>query len=160
MSNGSHSWDKGIGQVFGAVLLVTDLCACAVPLLRASSSGDTTRVRYLLENGHHANEAFSLIGISPLLLASASGQVETVAVLLDAGADIDAQDSTGWTALHAAAFNGDYATTSLLVQRGPLARETRWYRYSPAEIAAMLGHVNIVPVLEGARRVQSHKPPP
>lgn len=160
MFNQIHRWLKVIGHSFGAVLLVTGLWACAVPLLRASSSGDTTRVRYLLENGHHANEVFPLIGISPLLLASASGQVETVAVLLDAGADIDAQDLTGWTALHAAAFKGDYATTSLLVQRGALAREARWYRNSPAEIAAMLGHTKIVPVLEGAQRDQPHQPPP
>ena len=120
-----YGWQKMFGQVSGAVLLVGGLCSCAVPLLRASSSGDTPRVRYLLENGHHANEVFPLIGIRPLVLASASGQVETVAVLLDAGADVDAQDLTGWTALHAAAFNGDYATALLLVQRGAVARETR-----------------------------------
>ena len=150
---------KLVGQVFGALLLVNGLCACAVPLLRASSSGDTTRVRSLLENGHHANEAFPMIGTRPLLLASASGHVETVAVLLDAGADIDAQDFTGWTALHAAAFNGDYATASLLVQRGALAEETRWYRKSPVDIAAMLGHTEIVSILQNARRVQPNKPP-
>jgi uncharacterized protein len=159
MPNGLNGWLTIIGQVFGALLLVSGLCACAVPLLRASSSGDTTHVRYLLEHGHTADEAFPMIKTRALMLASASGHVETVAVLLDAGADINAQDFTGWTALHAAAFNGDYATASLLVQRGARAGETRWYRKSPVDIAAMLGHTNIVSVLEGAQRLQTNTPP-
>ena len=159
MPNRLNGWLKILSQVFGALLLVSGLCACAIPLLRASSSGDTTRVRDLLENGHHADEAFPVIGTRPLMLASASGHVETVDALLDAGADIDAQDFTGWTALHAAAFNGDYATASLLVQRGARATETRWYRKSPVDIAAMLGHMNIVSVLEGAQRLQTNTPP-
>ena len=110
-----------------------------------------------LSCGHHANEAFPIVGTRPLIVANGSGHVETVAALLDAGADIDAQDLTGWTALHAAAFNGDYATVSLLIQRGALAGETRWYRKSPGDIVRMLGHAKIVDLLQSAHGLHDNE---
>ena len=145
-------------EVFGGLLLISSISGCAMPLLHAASSGDTARLRDLLQNGHHANEAFPIVGTRPLIVASGSGHVETVAALLEAGADIDAQDLTGWTALHAAAFNGDSATVSLLVERGALAGETRWYRKSPADIARMLGHMKVVDVLQNAQHLQRNPP--
>ena len=153
----SDNWLKTTRDVFGGFLLFS-LAGCAMPLLHAASSGDATRVRELLGNGHHANEALPIVGTRPLIVASGSGHVETVAALLEAGADIDAQDMTGWTALHAAAFNGDYATVSLLVERGALAGETRWYRKSPADIARMLGHAKIVDMLQSAQNLESNPP--
>ncbi|WP_447985737.1 ankyrin repeat domain-containing protein [Nitrospira sp. Nam74] len=155
---GLNRWLKIMSHVFRGIVLFSSFSACAVPLLRAASSGDTARIRQLLEDGHNANEAFPIVGTRPLILASSSGHVETVAALLDAGADIDAQDLTGWTALHAAAFNGDSATISLLLQRGALFREPRWYRKSPTDIAEMLGHTNIVSVLQKAQRLQRNQP--
>ena len=153
----ANGWLKILRDVGGGILLLSSVTGCAIPLLHAASSGDTTRLRHLLENGHQTNEAFPIVGTLPLIVASGSGHVETVAALLEAGADIDAQDLTGWTALHAAAFHGDYATVSLLVQRGAVAGETRWYRKSPADIARMLGHAKIVDVLENAQRLQSNQ---
>ena len=153
-----NHWRTIIRSVFGGLLLCSSATGCAMPLLQAASVGDTARLRNLLENGHHANEAFPLVGTRPLIVASGSGHVETVVALLEAGADIDAQDLTGWTALHAAAFNGDYATVSLLVQRGALAGETRWYRKSPADIARMLGHLKVVDVLQGTQHLQHNQP--
>jgi ankyrin repeat protein len=157
---GLNSWLNFMRGVSAGLLLLTSFTGCALPLLHAASSGDTTRLRGLLENGHHANEALPVVGTRPLIVASGSGHVETVAALLEAGADIDAQDLTGWTALHAAAFSGDDATVSLLLQRGALAGETRWYRKSPADIARMLGHMKIVDVLQQARRPQNSQSQP
>ncbi len=41
-------------------------------------------------------------GQTPLHLAAAKGHEESIRVLLDADADIDARDLQGWTALHQA----------------------------------------------------------
>lgn len=142
-----HGLSTIIGLVFGGILLLSG-SACSIPLLNASASGDTTRVLHLLEAGHNVNEAFPIVGTRPLMLAGAYGHAETVAALLDAGADIQASDLTGWTALHAAAFSGDYATVSLLLQRGAEAGKPRWYLTSPADIARMLGHTKIVSILQ------------
>ena len=153
-----HTWLKMMRGLSAGMLLLSSITGCAMPLLHAAAFGDTARLRDLLQKGHHANEAFPIVGTRPLIVASGSGHVQTVAALLDAGADIDAQDLTGWTALHAAAFNGDYATVSLLLQRGALAGETRWYRKSPADIARMLGHEKIVDMLQSAQHGQGNTP--
>ena len=135
-------------KVCAGVLLVGGLSACSIPLLNASASGDTERVRDLLRNGHHANDSFPIVGTCPLILASANGHAETVAALLDAGADIHARDLTGWTALHAAAFRGDRATVSLLLERGAVLQKSRWYLPNPAQVAEMSGHPEIIDLLQ------------
>ncbi len=144
------------------------LSACSIPLLNASVSGDTKRIRDLLQNGHHANDSFPIVGTSPLILASANGHAEAVAALLDAGADIHAQDLTGWTALHAAAFRGDRATVSMLLGRGADLPKSRWYLPNPAQVAEMSGHPEIIDLLKqteslsvsAVRTIPSNSPTP
>ena len=74
----------------------------------------------LLHEGHHANEARPIVGTRPLMLDAAYGHAEIAQALLDAGGDVNAEDLTGWTALHAGAFHGDVAVVSLLLARGGL----------------------------------------
>lgn len=135
--------------VIGFILLVGQV-GCAIPLLTASASGDSQAVSRLLQQGHHANEVFPLIETRPLILAAASGQIDTVKALLDAGADVNAEDMTGWTALHAGAFKGDATIVSLLLERGALPKKAGWFLQSPSETAEMLGHRDIVDLLKTA----------
>ncbi|MFC7441142.1 ankyrin repeat domain-containing protein [Laceyella putida] len=53
-----------------------------------------------------------------LILAAEQGAVETVRQLLDAGADVNAVDGQGETALHKAAVQGDLAMIQCLVEAG------------------------------------------
>jgi ankyrin repeat protein len=140
---------KVIRQSIPAMVLLSQ-AGCAVPLLNASASGDTNRVSMLLQEGHHADESFPIVGTRPLMLAAAHGNSETVKVLLDAGADVNAEDLTGWTALHAGAYKGDPSTVSLLLERGARPKKARWFLESPSNIAEMLDHKALVPLLRDA----------
>ncbi len=54
----------------------------------------------------------------PLHAAAASRQVALCELLLDHGADIEATQEGGYTAMHEAAQNGDIPLINLLLQRG------------------------------------------
>lgn len=146
------SWALNI--VTGLVLLVA-LGGCAVPLLNAAASGDTPTVLQLLNHGHHANEALPIIGIRPLTLAAAYGHADIVRVLLEHGAEVNAEDFTGWTALHAGSFTGDSETVSLLLDRGAVSRRDRWFLRSPSKIAETLDHKDIIPLLQESEQVRN-----
>ena len=63
------------------------------------------------------NEQFAL-DAAPLHSASAAGQLEVCGVLLDAGADVNAVQHGGYTALLDAAANGNMELVDFLVERG------------------------------------------
>jgi ankyrin repeat protein len=50
--------------------------------------------------------------------AVSRARVDAVRLLVEAGANPDARQSSGWTPLHAAAMNGDVATAELLLAAG------------------------------------------
>jgi len=90
------------------------------PLLRAAKAGDVPAMRLLLAHGAKTDLP-TVNGVTPLLAAAGIGSVsldtrgrykteaqaiESVQLLLAAGADINAADRTGQTALHGAASWG------------------------------------------------------
>ncbi|MDT7688681.1 MAG: fibronectin type 3 and ankyrin repeat domain protein 1 [Acidobacteriota bacterium] len=103
-------------------------------LSSAVADGDARVVAALLEVGLHADTPLSTSGETPLMRASARGYTEVVRVLLDAGADSNAQRADGFTPLILAVFFGHEEIVRLLVERGadPSARTqlgmtaTRW----------------------------------
>ncbi len=145
----------GVAQFLAGLVSCMVLGGCAVPLLNAAASGDSQRVIELLGEGHHANEAFPVVGIRPLTLAAAYGHADVVRVLLEHGADVNAEDFTGWTALHAGSFTGDPATVSLLLDRGAVSSTDRWFLRSPLKIAETLNHEDIVPLLQKSEQVRT-----
>lgn len=151
-------WRRMVLSIAGAALLALE-AGCAASLLNASAAGDTQKVLLLLQEGHHVDEAVPLIGTRPLMLAAAYGHVETIKALLDAGADVNAQDVTGWTPLHAGAYKGDAAVVSLLLAHGARVASSRWYLRTPAEIAEMLDHKDVLPVLREAEQKVNQSSP-
>jgi uncharacterized protein len=102
------------------------------PLLRAARSGDTPSMKLLLEHGALVDLP-QVAGATPLMVAVGLGansidtrgkfrtELDAVAsaqALLDAGADVNARDANGRTALHAAAALGYNDVVRLLVERG------------------------------------------
>ncbi len=77
-------------------------------LISACIKGQTDDVRKLLADGAcmRAAGAANASGDTPLVLASANGHAETVAALLEHGAEVDGQNAEGTTALHAASRRG------------------------------------------------------
>ena len=85
---------------------------------------------------------------SPVADAAQSGDVEEVRTLLRQGADVNAPQADGLTALHWAALNDDPATLEVLLYAGAAIRPlTRVGGYSPLHLAARSGHPAIVAAL-------------
>jgi len=110
----------------------TMLTTGTTALLRAAKAGDVVVVRLLLEQGADANLT-TRTGINPVMAAAGLGskeedgtgrlktEAETIApitLLLQAGADVNAADSNGRTALHGAAQKGYDRVVGFLAGRG------------------------------------------
>ena len=143
LQNGAAVW------LLGLTLLVL-LPACSVLLIHEAADRDSQAVVALLKEGADANAPFPIVGTRALMVAASHGNRDTVRTLLDAGADVNAKDFTGWTALHAAAFKGDPEIVQLLLEHGAIPGKASWYIRSPLGIAEGLGHTEIVPLLKEA----------
>lgn len=123
----------------------------ATPLLLAAASNDYDAVVALAEAG-----ADPLIGTpqntTPLIVAAGGGTdvfrprpaderaaaVRTVAFLLERGADVNASGQFGWTALHAAAYQGLNDVVELLVHKGARLDAIDDFGQTPLSIALLI----------------------
>jgi uncharacterized protein len=75
--------------------------------------------KYLLEHGADPNApSRNPQMVAPIHSAAAAGQPEIVAELVKRGADVNAKQQRGYTALHAAILNRDLETIRILVTNG------------------------------------------
>ena len=104
----------------------------ATPILRAAKAGDAMAIQLLLAKGASPNIP-NINDVTPLLAAAGLGSrdsdtrgryktetdgIASVKLLLDAGADIQAADDKGQTAMHGAAFWGWSRMVQLLADHG------------------------------------------
>ena len=76
-------------------------------------------VNYLLKSGANPNQpSENQAQIYPINSAAAIGNVEIVALLLQAGADVNKAQASGVTALHSAVHLGNLPLTQLLLEKG------------------------------------------
>jgi ankyrin repeat protein len=134
----------------------------ATPLALAAEVNNLDAVKALVDGG-----ADPLIpteqGTTPLILASGAGTdvqraralderamaVETARYLLDHGADVNAAGQFGWTALHAASYQGLNDLVELLVNRGAKIDTLDGLGQTPLSIA-----LSVLTKEAGARRLQ------
>jgi ankyrin repeat protein len=89
-------------------------------LMAAVTAGDAAGVRQLLDAGAAVDERFPVMdvfndGHTALLVAARDGHTEIAAVLLQAGADVNAREPTfGGAPLHKAVYNGHADLTRLI----------------------------------------------
>jgi ankyrin repeat protein len=90
------------------------------PLHLAAHFGHINAVRWLLGAGADVLARSRNDLVNQPLHAAAAGQasVELLTLLLDAGAEVNARQRGGFTAIQATAQNGDLAATQLLLARG------------------------------------------
>ena len=82
---------------------------------------------------------------SPVADAAMRGDLDEVRELLRSGADVNAPQSDGLTALHWAADNGDASLAGVLIYAGAnLAPLTRNDAYTPMHMAARGGHAEVI----------------
>lgn len=78
---------------------IMDLC-------EASELGDNSTINLLINCGQDINTKKTIFGITPLynsmMYCSKTNRIDSAKILLENGADIDAQDVNGWTSLHKA----------------------------------------------------------
>lgn len=83
---------------------------------RATMDGNLSRMRLLHFAGANVNSRAG--GSMPLSLAAAEGRINAVRYLIDEGAEVNAREKLGDTALTEAAFYGQTATVKELLLHG------------------------------------------
>jgi uncharacterized protein len=139
-----------------AAMLLTG-CVVIPPIHEAAMRGDTPRVQQLLDKGTDVN-AKDVANQTALIYAASLGHTETVVLLLNRGANINATgDVVGWTALLCAAQAGHTECVKVLLEHGAnLDQRNRAISTLPShnalEWAREKGYPEIVELIEAASR--------
>ncbi len=117
--------------------------------LAAFFAGPST-VRLLLDRGAAVGAAArNAMQVQPLHAAVASRNAETVALLLERGADVDARQQVGYTPLMAAAAAGRQDLVDVLLRHGADPARRNDEGKTAADIARDHGHADVAAGLEG-----------
>jgi ankyrin repeat protein len=124
-------------------------------IFEAAAVGKTTRVKELLETtSEELVNAYSMDGFTPLGLAAHFGSEETVRLLLDKGASVNARSTDGNLnnmAIHAAiAGNYEQIVRILILHGADVNAECKgkWrLGYTPLHVAAYFGRSSIIEIL-------------
>jgi ankyrin repeat protein len=109
-------------------------------LVKAVKTGAADRVREILAQAPSLIQFRDADGSTLLHYAAWKGRADVAAVLIDAGADVNAQDNNGHyggTPLHAAAHGNQRAVADLLITRGAVLDARSCNGRSPLEETAI-----------------------
>ena len=120
-----------------------------MPLHLAAFFGRGEAVRLLLERGAAPSARSGNPMANTPLHAAMAGRLEPdgLRALLDAGAEVDARQHGGFTALHAAAMHGDAATARLLLDHGADPALPADDGRTAADFARAGGHLAVLALL-------------
>jgi len=104
-------------------------------------------VRLLLDKGADVNKARTNDGITALMTASQSGKIDSVRIMLEKSANVNAQSADSKTALLLAASAGHREIVELLVSKGADVNINRLDGFTPLMFAAQEGYADIVEIL-------------
>jgi hypothetical protein len=116
-------------------------------LVEAARAGQLKKLRNLVKLGADVNGTGLGRGGRPISAAAAEDQLECLCFLLDQGADPNAPNAYGSTALHNASYNGAPKCVDELLRRGAAANAADGNGNTPLIAACAAGHVGIVKAL-------------
>ncbi len=124
------------------------------PLSASVHYGHAQATLYLIEHGANINMRTKL-NWSPLYIATWRGHLDVAKILLEAGANTKlrtisneyAKSLEGFTAMHAAAFNGDSKMVRLLLKYGASPR-ARARKLTPEDVARLNGFESVARLLK------------
>ena len=117
------------------------------PLAAAASRGHTAVVKLLLNNKANVNYKSQKHGMTALMSAA---QLDTLAALVEKGADVNAKSNQGWTALMGAAWDGHFEMVKFLISQHADANMRNSSGESAFDIAVKKGHTEISAFLQQA----------
>ena len=145
-----------MNKIIGAAILIMLISLPFCPLylnpelLEVAGNGRTgtvkLRIRMLLRNGANPNAKRHVDGVTALMRASKRGHTQTVKALLDAGADVDAKNHSGFTALMFVR-NGGTEIVQILLDAGADLDAKEHDGTTPLMAAAATGESEIVQAL-------------
>jgi Ankyrin repeats (3 copies)/Ankyrin repeats (many copies) len=147
---GNHFQTADLLRHNGADLDVRGHCG-GNPLHGAAYSGNLEVVRILIEYDPACINARDDDGDTPLQWAS-QGHIlhrdgSVFRLLLEHGADVNAQGLNGWTALHRASYFGALEVVHLLLEHGADVEAKDNYGKTALQVAADIGHDTVVKFL-------------
>jgi uncharacterized protein len=121
------------------------------PLGLAAFFGHNKIVEYLLAAGADVNQSSkNALKVAPIHAAVSNGDIEIVRTILNRGADVDAHQQKGFTALQAAAGAGREDLVELLIERGVDIQALNAEGKSAADLADENGHPEVAASLRQA----------
>lgn len=102
--------------LFIAVFGFGPIAAALVETNLAAAMGDIEQVRSLIIANPSRLEERTSTGMTPLMSAAASGEIEVVRFLISRSANLNALDNQGWTALEHAKRNNHQDLASFLAK--------------------------------------------
>jgi ankyrin repeat protein len=131
-------------------------------LAGAAKGGHSALCRRLLAAGAAVNGAAGPHQVTPLMYAACSASHQTVALLLEHGANVEGKDVHGSTALHMAIRHGaDLETIELLLRSGAsaLIETPNEFGHTPLHIAHEKGREETLQLLREFQRSDGLAPP-
>lgn len=129
----------GMATILGA--------GCTPSLHDVIGRGDIDTARAMLQENPALAVSENELGKQPLQYAISYRQEAAMVALLEAGADINAADHTGMTALHAAALLGWQDGTRWLLEHGADRNKRDRFGDLPSHTAAIHGQGGIIKIL-------------
>lgn len=114
-------WAAGIGQPESVALLldngadleIVEMHQKETALMRAARIGNADSLRRILESGPSLEKA-NMLGQTAVIIAAASAPVDKLQALVEAGADLSARDTRGWSVLDHARARTDANRTAVV----------------------------------------------